>query len=338
MDCFLDHIERVLKDWRKPFAKDTAQSFMSEVVSKSINPSNPQLVLKIISTLSEWSQQTYEGDRIVFSLGISGSRKGGSLHFEDLEDHDFFKVMSNGHDTALIFDDEGLLVSHKIFDDDYDVSELYSPIRFSKLAAWTKDTENIIISLNRGGEILIFKDGNLCFAKRRGYWRYFAHESVIKRLTNKAMGRKSSETLRKEIYLTALDVSFAKTGGCIGVLNARSKPTAISKGLINDKDLLEKQTTSKSKALNYLIKNTKFQNLDRLLRLELVSIDGATVLDHEGNFLATGAILSVEGGSSSGGRQAATVAVAKYGLGIKISNDGYIKAINRDKEEIVRLS
>jgi hypothetical protein len=134
-------------------------------------------------------------------------------------------------------------------------------------------------------------------------------------------------------------VSFARTGGCIGIITSSKKQLSLERGLVNETDLLESDSEKlKTITTRLIVGGKKFHELDRLLRLELISIDGATVLDHKGKILASGSILSIQGGSSSGGRQAATDALAEYGLGIKISNDGYVKVINRKKDEIVRLA
>jgi hypothetical protein len=337
---FLTCMPRLEHEYNQPYQKDISASFMSELVSKSISAFDSDLILKILSTLSEWSQQTYEGQRIAFSIGIVNNEKGdASIAFSDIEKEDFTKVLSNGQDTLLVVDKNGSLIRHRRLFYDNAADNLYAPLRFSSLAQWTEDNSRLAIALTRNGEIVIFSNGEICFAKRRGLWRYFSHNSVIKLFTSTALGKKSSDLLRKEIYLTAIDISFARTGGCIGVVTKSNIKKIIESNIINDSDLLSsKDATIKARTIRKTIKNKKFQELDRLHRMELVSIDGATVLDHSGQILTCGAILSVKGGSSSGGRQAATEAIAQYGLGIKISNDGYIKVINRKGDEIVRLS
>jgi hypothetical protein len=62
--------------------------------------------------------------------------------------------------------------------------------------------------------------------------------------------------------------------------------------------------------------------MPRRLRLEMLSMDGATILDREGNILTAGTIIEVGGGSPGGGRTAAAMALARYGTGIKVSQDG----------------
>lgn len=75
-----------------------------------------------------------------------------------------------------------------------------------------------------------------------------------------------------------------------------------------------------------VVNGRKFHKLDRTLRQELVAIDGATVINHEGEVLAVGAIPMIDGGSTGGGRTAAAKTLGRFGLGIKISQDGGITA------------
>jgi DNA integrity scanning protein DisA with diadenylate cyclase activity len=68
--------------------------------------------------------------------------------------------------------------------------------------------------------------------------------------------------------------------------------------------------------------------LSRRQRLELLSMDGATLLARNGTILAAGAILRVPGGSTGGGRSAAAAAISEFGVGIKVSQDGPISALS----------
>ena len=67
------------------------------------------------------------------------------------------------------------------------------------------------------------------------------------------------------------------------------------------------------------------------MRQELVAMDGATVIDFDGTIIAGGAILKIEAGSNEGGRLAAAINLAKYGVAIKISQDGQMQAFCPEK-------
>ena len=150
----------------------------------------------------------------------------------------------------------------------------------------------------------------------------------------------------KALYCTLLDVSFAHTGGCLAlVVNDNN----IDKVIKDRFDLsivgkypegMTKENKEKIEILRYLLESKNhtvrsFFDIEQQLRCELLSLDGATVLSLDGSFYCAGSIVSVPGGSSGGGRTAAAKRLAEFGVGIKISEDGYIEAyampVNKQK-------
>lgn len=138
--------------------------------------------------------------------------------------------------------------------------------------------------------------------------------------------------MRQAVYETILDVSFARTGGCLAVVQqADVRQLVVEEGtsassVIKHPDLLKHPTSLKSQTLSSLVQGRKFQDVDRIARKEMLGIDGATILTDRGEILAVGAIIKIDGGSSGGGRLAATQTLAAYGTAIKISADGMVKA------------
>jgi hypothetical protein len=263
--------------------------------------------------------QTYEGHPIVAALGITGSVGHGSIRLEDLWREDFSRVISNGFDSMYLCGSDGRVFNVAYLSDPPSVE--YAPHRLGSIAEWCSD-QRVAIVLNRSGEVLVFKNRRLQFAKRRGAWRYYAHDSVVKRL---GVGNKS---LRRAVYESCLDVSFARSGGCIALLNKSGKKK-IAK-IINSKDLIDRTEQTRTKLLERVIKK-KFQQLDRRLRQELLSMDGATVLTRTGRVLTAGCIVKVPSGSTGGGRRAAALQLSKLGLAIKISADGPITGFRKRK-------
>ena len=149
----------------------------------------------------------------------------------------------------------------------------------------------------------------------------------------------ASIEVKKAMYETSLDVSFARTGGClVAIPYARKKDLITDDGNSDDSvvkraDLLENPTSMKSRVINRLIQGRKFQDLSRTMRKELVGIDGATIIQYQGEILAVGAIVKISGGSVGGGRLAATKTLAPFGTAIKISADGMVAAFKANAEE-----
>lgn len=76
----------------------------------------------------------------------------------------------------------------------------------------------------------------------------------------------------------------------------------------------------------YYQKSSNYIVIDRKLRCELTGLDGATILDQNGDLIAVGAIIQNDAGSSGGGRGAAAKKLSGYGgFAVKISTDGYIE-------------
>ena len=98
-------------------------------------------------------------------------------------------------------------------------------------------------------------------------------------------------------------------------------------------EFLKERGCFKAKSMRKIIAGRKFQELDRKLLEELVSVDGATVVDYDGTIIAVGAILKIEAGSSGGGRLAAAKSLARYGVTIKISQDGELIGFEYDKKK-----
>jgi len=94
------------------------------------------------------------------------------------------------------------------------------------LSLASQAAENAVaVALNRNGEILLFAQGELKFAKRRGRWLHFTHKPVV---TSMSWGGASPLDIRESIYESCLDASFARTGGCIGIVRKHQLSTFYS--------------------------------------------------------------------------------------------------------------
>jgi hypothetical protein len=302
---------------------DLLSTFARRVVAKAMSSMKEResTILSGIDKLASWSGRLYEGSPISASIGFRHTPQGSDAPtLDQMSEHDFSAVLSNGHDTLLEFDFSGRFISHRALSNDDEVPS-YCPFRQAPIADWTAKDDGgrrIALCLNRGGEILVFRDGQMLFARRSGRWSFLTHEPVLTQ-----MGTPQDSDIRRAVYETCLDASFARTGACIGIVSSNHL-ARMPEIVVNEDDLVQKALSVKAKSIKRMIGSRKFQKLDRRLRQELVAIDGATVLSHDGYLLAAGAILKIPGGSASGGRLAAAKALSKVGLGIKVSQDGGI--------------
>ncbi|WP_232825585.1 hypothetical protein [Albibacillus kandeliae] len=329
VEAFVDVLERMSDELKGPLKDDLLSTFQRRVVAEATaEPGEGAKLLTVIDQLAHWATRLYEGAPIASAIGIDPAVRGAkSLPLANVAKEDFFAVLSNGFDTMLTLSRYLNFTGHVVLDATISTKG-YCPWRHSAIAAWTaRETGRVAIVLNRLGEILIFRDAQLLFARRSGNWHFLTHGPIIRQ-----MGVPKNEDIRKAVYETALDASFARSGACIGVIAAgRIK---LAEDTIAKTDWLSTGCTDKAKTIARIVNGRKFHELDRTLRQELVAIDGATVIDHEGNVVAVGAILKMKGGSTSGGRTAAAKQLALLGLGLKISQDGKIFGYRRDSKNL----
>jgi hypothetical protein len=319
IEAFVSLLGRMSSELQGPLKEDLLSTFQRRVVAEaSTEPGESDNLLKLIDQMALWASRLYEGAPITSAIAIDPGVQGvKSLPLSSIASEDFFAVLSNGMDSMLTLSRHLNLTGHIVLDSSPSDSG-FCPWRYTAIAKWTSmGRGRIAVVLNRLGEILILRDGQLLFARRGGNWHFLTHTPVLRQ-----MAVPKAEGIRQAIYETALDASFARTGACIGVI--ASGRGHLAEDVIAEPDLLETLQSNKSKALAKIIGGRKFQELDRTLRQELVAIDGATVLNHRGEIVSVGAILKLRGGSTNGGRTAAAKQLANLGMGVKVSQDGGI--------------
>ena len=102
------------------------------------------------------------------------------------------------------------------------------PLSFLPVAYWTSQ-QRYAFCLSRNGDILIFKNRQLFFAKRRGKWLHFSHQAYLAELGYQGHG--GSRGTIEALYLSLLDVSFRRKGACIGFF----KKNAVTPWMINER-------------------------------------------------------------------------------------------------------
>lgn len=333
-------------------------------------PDTVSSMFGIINELEKWAARTYEGHKtnigIIINLSADVSEQPEALQYHQIMGKDFFALLSDGVESYVEFDKRGNLLGYVQMNKVKKVPSI-APLEFENVSRYCNE-RRIGIVLTKAGDFLIFKNRNLLFSKRAGSWNIYSHEEVIQLLSYR--GNYSLKDIRRSVYYTALDTSYAYNGGCIVYLNKdmaenallhinahdiideryfevkKAQELELAGRLYNLQNLslveakynvpyltfLQEQRCVKSQSIRKLINGKPFHELSRKLRQELVSMDGATVIDSDGTIIAVGAILKIEAGSEGGGRLAAATTLSKYGIAIKISQDGIIKAFTPDKK------
>ncbi len=341
---------------------------IEKAICDSVSEIANETLLDIVMILETFANRTYEGKRINFGIIINEVQEcenpAKNIYYREMFGYDFFAVLSNGIQSCVEFDKNGYYLGHMSLEK-LRFKPTICPYDYMSFARYC-DGGRIGLVLTNQGEILMFKNRNLIFSKKRGIWNSYSHEEIIALLSNRTS--QSIKEIRKSLYFTALDVAFAGTGGCIVYLNKEYSDLALShidiEDILTEKHYDVKRTQmadfpkrrkgdesfvdyskidyqtfvnnyekTKTSSLKATIEGRKFHELNRKLRQELASIDGATIIDSDGTIIACGAIVRIEGGSSGGGRLAATKTLGRYGVAVKISQDGTMQAFMTDKKD-----
>lgn len=308
----------------------------------------------LICRLIDWSSRTYEGKKVPFGIAIdfnenADDKAADYLHFLE---NDNSAVFTDGIFSGILLDRKGKVLSFLTNERKEPFTaeqsrEIFVPLQFVEIAKFCRKSVIGVIAL-ANGELIIIKNQSICFAKRGSKWIAFDWSRVYVKLRPYFLlchnnNEEEIENKLKKLYSTLLDVSFAHTGGCISLVvpNEEANISNIIKDRIDlyaigsPLDDISKESQEKIEILTYLLTYPKskirsFFEIEKSLRKEILSLDGATVVSMNGDFYCAGSIVSVPSDSSGGGRTAATKKLANYGVGIKISEDGYIEAYGKN--------
>ncbi len=348
------------------YKKGLKNLIIEKAICKSLTSSSSKTLSALLTEISYWGQRTYEGNATALGFIVTnkkmGSKTNPNLHVSKFLQKDFSALLTDGKDSFMEISADGYVANYVSYAKTID-SSLFAPYNHLPLATLATGSK-IGICLSAQGDVLVFKNKSLLFAKKSGIWICYSHEEIVGKLSEQAG---EYEEVRKAIYISALDTSFSRCGGCIVHVNRgdslnvlkhideadvfyRESYDFIQQEKINQSffagideknneipeydQFLFEDKCAKTATLRKLIGDRKFQDLDRKFRQELIAIDGAIVIDYDGKILAVGAIIKIDAGSTGGGRLAAAKTLSNYGISIKISNDGSMQGFKMDRNKL----
>lgn len=341
-------------------------AIIEKAICKSLTNSSSKTLSALLNEMSYWAQRTYEGKSTALGFIVTNKKLGRqtnpSLHISKFLHKDFSALLTDGQTSFMEISADGYVSNYVCYTKQVD-NNLFAPYKHLELATLATGSK-VGVCLSEQGDVLVFKNKSLLFAKKSGIWICYSHDEIVGKLSEHAG---EYEEVRRAIYITALDTSFNRCGGCIVHVNSGDSLNVLKH--IDEADVLYKESydhiqqekinqsffatmedgapeipdyeqflleekCAKTATLRKLIIGRKFQELDRKFRQELIAIDGAVVIDYDGKILAVGAIIKIEAGSSGGGRLAAAKTLSNYGISIKISNDGSIQGFKMDRNKL----
>ncbi len=340
---------------------------IEKAICKSVSETSHETILKIVTEMSKWGNRTYEGQRALFGFLICSIKApkniNPNLHISKILNENFGAVIADGMRTCLKISSDGYLLNYLQVPDarDHDIPAPFDYIDMGNMCTGSR----VGVTLSRTGDILLFHQKSMVFAKKCGVWSRYSHEEIISRIADKTS--ELADNTRKAVYLSALDVSFARTGGCVVHLDKDQEENVLRHVDVSDiliekyyeikcnqnlealisasvpeeqlpppvpyAEFITQPRCTKTANIINMINGRKFYELSRKLRQELLSVDGATIINNDGDVVAVGAIIMIETGGFSGGRLAASKTLSKYGVSLKISADGQIQGFKLDRHK-----
>ena len=219
-------------------------------------------------------------------------------------------------------------------------SELPAPVpaSYAAHARATLTGNHVCAVLSPSGEIKLFAEGAQVLAFRHAHWHLLDLKAKFEQWAE-AVG---ARPLAERLFQTALELADARQGALFVVL--RNPVDAIPKllatmdradGASGDAAARSLGSPTKRDLLD-LVMVRSVTELEPTILAALASLDGATVTDVTGRFIAAGAILrhAHEPGPDTaieGARTTAAMTASRFGPVLKVSEDGLISFYDQDK-------
>lgn len=188
----------------------------------------------LYKSIQHWSEKTYEGRNVCFGFLINPRSTGevkelsnteiGS--FIDFISEEYSAVFTDGISSMVEIDSQcnfikyhSILHQKNIMPDNYNNVQL--PIRFAQIIHEKVIEDKIGVFLLINGDIIIAQKQKIAFVRRAGHWLNFS-QSAFYSIIKEYISNKNVDRIIPSIYCTALDVSFAHSGGLIAVVDTNS--------------------------------------------------------------------------------------------------------------------
>ena len=173
------------------------------------------------------------------------------------------------------------------------------------------------VYVNKVSEVEIVLDSDKLLVWRKGYWGIYDPD-IFRGFLAGQLEKRSIDYLVWSVYA----LSKARHGTVVLIANDETNLDALRKGSVGGRDAL-------SRALIEHVRGTKIGTLKRSGELSrILSSDGLTVINRQGELLDTGVIIDTSQVSdlvTGGGRTTAATAASHFGLVVKVSEDGPIE-------------
>jgi len=218
----------------KPFNELMYNNYIERGICRWINSESNSAdnLEKLFKTLERWAVKTYEGHHVCYGFLIDLNEKkelDNTMFHQDFMhflDDEYSAILSDGFSSLIKLDQNCNFIDYLSLTDggvikECNLGDLCLPYRFSQLIDTfinNDDNKNVVgIFLLQNGDIIVSKEREIKFIKRNNRWLNFSVTSFEKSIQRNIKNMENKYL--NQIYVTALDVSLAHSGGIISVVD-----------------------------------------------------------------------------------------------------------------------
>ena len=291
---------------------------VAEAVVNYLAPAGAEAVRQTIEFYESWV-----GPKSTHTIGVYLTRPGHTPNdLLTLKDKERLKVLGSSPDTLLgLGADGGLIGVEKIpwvSPASQKNTDIFAPIACANITAWANSRRKVAIRLTEDGQILLFSNRQLHFARRNSHWYSLPHTLITLEPIPDNIEGVTPETVRA-LYLTALDMAMGGDSITIELWRNATKKS-LRPPRKADSSLGSIKSIKNDKLLTAVTKAKRFPEIPRPIRAEICALGGTLFLDGGGTILG----LDIAGGKQN--RRARHL--GQCGAGKVFSGSGFMEIIN----------
>lgn len=306
------------------------QEAIERVVAFHVSRDHADLVFRLIQMYKEWAGKTGTETLSVHTTGIYLNRqKNTGCNIFTMFDDGLIRSIGSTDKTLLAIDRNGYIQSVENIQPTAIQAKkqqsVFAPASVADIAMWSDYRNKVVIRLTQRGDILLFKDRKLAFARIFSQWRYFPHGAIMDEIFSEEITQEEKE-VRKAVYLTLLDLIFDGKGARIGILDNPKRQQKRLERIHSRFRFSPTLLAERNRFLTTILGTRKFHEIPRKIRAELCALDGVLLLGTQGDIFAGTNAQKEEAGTPPGTDTAFSLSSRKnHDLGIRVSDIGCVE-------------
>lgn len=253
---------------------------VEKCIARNVDAGHADMVYRLICIFSTWAEQKTNKDGIFLNAGIYFNKnKTSGENIFDHDRHEYLHKLGSVQDMMLVLSNNGMILKwENIARRTKKHTDLLAPLSYENIAAWTDSRHKAAICMTPAGELLLFKNKKLLFAKKGRRWRCLPHSLLINNFVME-YDSENEKKVRKAVYLTSLDIAFTEKDKNVMLIVGPDRESG--------KHPSFPAIPTICNAVREIAGSQKFFEIPRRQRAELCLAGGTIILDRNGCIIGT---------------------------------------------------